>query len=95
MNIKVKLIGFPDLKRIIGSNEVAVQVDGGTFGDLLKHLERTYGPPIRKALLDKKGAIDKSVQVMRNEREWISREDLTFPLNDGECLTFLLMVAGG
>lgn len=95
MNLHVKLIGFPDLKRLIGGNEIALQVQGETLGDLLRHLEAAYGAPIRKALLDAKGIVDRSVQVLRNDREWISREDLSFPLQEGDRLTFLLMVAGG
>lgn len=95
MNLHVKLIGFPDLKRLIGGNEIALQVQGETLGHLLRHLEATYGAPIRKALLDAKGAVDRSVQVLRNDREWLSREDMSFALRDGDRVIFLLMVAGG
>jgi molybdopterin converting factor small subunit len=95
VNLRIKLIGFPDLKRLIGSNEIEVPLEGATFGDLLRQLEYTYGAPVRKALLNEKGGVDGSVQVLLNDREWISREDLSLALTDGDRVTFLLMVAGG
>jgi molybdopterin converting factor small subunit len=95
VNLRIKLFGFPDLKRLMGGNELTVKIDGGTFGDLLGHLEKTYGQPLKKALIGAGGEVDSSVQVLHNEREWISRDDLSHPLNDGDLVTFILMVAGG
>jgi len=95
MRLQVKFIGFPDLKRMIGSNEVSVEMEGNTFGDLLRDLERTYGSPTMREFMEEKGVVDESVQILRNGREWIHREDMSFPFSDGDHLTFLLMMAGG
>jgi len=95
VNICVKIIGFPDLKKNWGSNETTVGLEGRTFGDLLQKLKGAYADAIQKTLLNEKGAVHGSVQVLRNEREWIPREDLSFSLQDGDRVSFLLMVAGG
>jgi molybdopterin converting factor small subunit len=95
MNVRVRLIGFPDLKRLVGGNEVSVSLDGTSFGDLLRRLEESYGSPMRNALLDGKGGVDASVQVLKNERDWMSRDDPAQPLHEGDEITFMLMVAGG
>jgi len=95
VNICVKTIGFPDLKKNWGSNEITVGLEGRTFGDLLQNLKLAYGDAIQKALLNEKRAVHGSVQVLRNERKWIPRGDLSFSLQDGDEVSFLLMVAGG
>jgi hypothetical protein len=95
VKIWVKFVGFPDLRHVIGGKEISVALEQGLFGELIRHLDITYGASIRKGLLDENGHVDQSVQVLINEQDWISREDASFRLNDGDRVTFLLMVAGG
>ncbi|MBI4768624.1 MAG: MoaD/ThiS family protein [Deltaproteobacteria bacterium] len=95
MKVRVKFIGFPDMKRLLGGKEIDIQFEGITFADLLKHLKQLYGEPFHKALLNDRGLVDNSVQVVRNELVQVAREDLSFPLREGDTITFLFMMAGG
>jgi len=95
VKIRVKFVGFPDLRRILGGKEISVALEQGSFGELIRNLNSSYGASIREGLLDENGDVDQSVQVLINEQDWISREDFSFRLSDGDRVTFLLMVAGG
>jgi molybdopterin converting factor small subunit len=95
MRVRVKLIGLPKLARAIGQSEFDVQLDGPTLGHLLRHLEASYGPQVRKDLLTAQGTVNETVQVLRNGSDWIPRDALSTSLDEGEEITFLLMMAGG
>jgi molybdopterin converting factor small subunit len=95
VNVKVRFVGFPDLKRFLGGKEIALRFEGGMFGDLLRHLEQSYGEPLRKALLNDHGLVDDAVQVIRNDITQLAREDLSAPLKEGDVVTFLFMMPGG
>ena len=93
--IAVKFIGFPMLRRKLGENRVEVLLDGSTFGDLLRNLEKTYGPVIRENVLNDRGHVAQNVQVLHNDTLWIERDDMKFALRSGDKVIFMLMVAGG
>ena len=95
MRVRVTFAGLNDLTRAIGAKEVNAEFEGGTFGDLLGHLERAYGAPLRKEVLTPAGTVNETVQVIRNGAEWIGRDALDAPLQEGDGVTFLLMMAGG
>jgi len=86
MNIRLKLAGIQEMEQLIGGREIVLQVEGSTFGDLLSHLQKTYGRPVMKCL---------HCQILRNGKEWIRRDNLTHPLQDGDHVTFLQMMGGG
>jgi molybdopterin converting factor small subunit len=86
MKIKLKLFGFPEVERAVGGQEINLEFDGSTYGDLLNYLHKTYGESIKKAL---------GQQILRNGKEWIRRDDLAYSLQDGDQLSFLRMVPGG
>jgi len=95
LRVTVEFVGLPELRKTIGSKSLRVSLDRGTMGDLLSQLERMYGAPVRKSLLDSKGNIHETIQVIRNGREWLARDNPMAELRDGDRITFLLMVAGG
>jgi molybdopterin converting factor small subunit len=86
MNIKLKFFGFPEVLKMLGKNELDVQVKGATIGDLQHQLEETYGEGIKKIF---------TVQILRNGQEWIKMNDRSHPLGDGDQLSFLNMITGG
>jgi len=86
MKIKLKFFGFPEVERAVGGQEINLEFEGNTYGDLLNYLHHTYGEPIKKTLWR---------QILRNGKEWIKKDDLAHSLQDGDQLTFLQMVAGG
>ena len=86
MDVKVKLYGLRELERLIGGNEISVQMEGNTIADLLHHLTQTYGENFRKSF---------PFQILINGREWIHWKDLSHSLENGDQLSFLLMAGGG
>ncbi len=86
MKIKLKFFGFPELEKKIGGKEIDLDLEGSTYGDLLDYLQKTYGESIKKPLRQ---------QTLRNGKEWIRKDDLAYTLQDGDQLSFLLMVPGG
>jgi molybdopterin converting factor small subunit len=86
MKIKLKFIGFPEVEKKVGGNEIDLDLDGSTYGDLLNYLQKTYGESIQKTLWQ---------QILRNGKEWIRRDDLAYSFRDGDQLSFLRMVSGG
>jgi molybdopterin converting factor small subunit len=95
MLLNVELSGFPDLKRAAGAKAFAVNINGNTFGDLLSHMEQTYGETLRKSWMDDQGKLGFHVRVMLNGKENISRNDLVYSLADGDRVTFFMMITGG
>ncbi len=93
--LNLEFVGFPDLKPIIGGTKIVVNSQCKTFGDALAYLKETYGESIDKAILDDQGHIDQTVQIIRNEKEWIERDDFSAKLYNGDKIAFILMVSGG
>lgn len=95
LNIRVKLVGFPDIRKRLDSDEIQVDLAGSTFGELLRWLQRTHADPARTSLIDGTGRLSSEVMVLRNGREPIPRDRIDFELSDGDQVTFTVIVAGG
>ncbi len=96
MLVRVEFIGLPELRKAAGAKELPMELQEATLGGLLKELVSRHGLIARRNLLDANGlGVEQSVQVLRNGKEWLSREDLNTPLRSGDRITFMLMVAGG
>lgn len=95
MLLNVELSGFPDLKRAAGAKVFSITIEGTTFGDLLTHLEKAYEETVQKSLMDDQGKLGFHVRVMLNGKDSIPRDNLAFPLSDGDRVTFLMMITGG
>lgn len=96
MLVRVEFIGLPELRKAAGAKELPMELQEATLGGLLKELVSRYGLTARRNLLDANGlGVEQSVQVIRNGKEWLCREDLNTPLRSGDRITFMLMVAGG
>ena len=94
-NLKVKFLGLFDLTKLIGNDEFDIHPEGETLGDTLKCLEEKFGPPFRQTILNEKGEVNDVIQVLKNEEEYLLRDDLVYRLEDGDELFFLFMIAGG
>jgi MoaD family protein len=94
--VKVELkIYLPMLSEVVGRDELEVEIDGRTAGDLLAYLTRTYGKRARDALLDDRGELDVEVQLLKNRKDWITQQSLDTPLEDGDHVTIMVLMAGG
>ncbi len=86
MKVKLKFFGFPEVEKRVGGKEIDLDLDGKTYGDLLQCLKKIYGESIKNTLWQ---------QILRNGKEWIRRDDLSYKLEEGDQLSFLRMIPGG
>ncbi|NIM95641.1 MAG: MoaD family protein [Anaerolineales bacterium] len=94
MNVHLKFF-LPSLPGAIGKTELDIDFDGKTVNDLIEHLVNVYGNEARKALYDDQDNLDPMIQILRNGEEWITHDQLGTPLDDGDELIFMLIMAGG
>jgi len=95
LTVSLKLVGFPDLCRRLGTDEIAVEATPVTIGGLLEWLQKTHADPAGTRLLDRDGRVDPAVQIIRNGREWLSPEQLDLALSEGDRIALIVLVAGG
>ena len=95
MNIKVELLGLPTLSSLIGKRS-EVEIAGETVTDLVAHLVKRHGHKVRQILLDQKGDLDSTIQVIVNEESFMPREEISLrTLQDGDKVIILLLAGGG
>ena len=95
MKIKVELLGLPTLSSLIGKRS-EVEITGETVTDLVAHLVKRYGHKVRQILLDQKGDLDSTIQVIVNEESFMPREEISLrTLQDGDKVIILLLAGGG
>ncbi|HSH68315.1 MAG TPA: MoaD/ThiS family protein [Deferrisomatales bacterium] len=95
MEVRVKFVGVPGAVKAVGQKELTVQISQPTLGELLNQLRGTYGAPLGKALFTPQGAVDNAIQILHNGRDFLARDALDQPLDDGDQVTFMMMMAGG
>ena len=95
MNVFVKFIGFPELRNIIEKKSLEVDISGNTFSDLLKHFERKYKDGFKRAVLDSKGNVETTVQVLKNDKLWIKRDNMSEEIKEKDRIIFMRMMGGG
>jgi molybdopterin synthase sulfur carrier subunit len=94
MRVNLKIF-LPMLPEVIGRKELEIVFAGETVNDLIDHLVTRYGRKAEQALYDEKGELDPVVQVLLNGEEWITRDHLDTPLQDGDNVALMVMMAGG
>jgi len=95
LNIKVELLGLPTLSSLIGKRS-EVEITGETVTDLVAHLVKRHGHKVRQILLDQKGDIDSTIQVIVNEESFMPRKEISLrTLQDGDKVIILLLAGGG
>ena len=95
MKVQVESLGLPTLSKLIGKKTEFVMADG-TVADLVTHIVKKHGQKARKILLDEKGGLDMTIQVMINEEGFVPREEYSRRLlKEGDHLKFMLLVGGG
>ncbi len=94
MKIGLKIL-LPALPEAIGSKELEIDFAGETVNDLIEYLVAQYGRKAKQALFDERGQLDPVVQILLNGEEWVTHDRLDRPLQDGDHLFFMIMLAGG
>jgi sulfur carrier protein ThiS len=95
LKIQVESLGLPTLSKLIGK-KTEFSIADGTVSDLVSHIVKQHGQKARKILLDEKGELDMTIQVMINEEGFVPREEYSRrSLKEGDQLKFMLLVGGG
>ena len=95
MKITLEFLGLPTLSSIIGKTK-ELEIPGETVSDLIAFLVKRYGFKVTQILLDSKGNLDNTIQVMVNETGFLPRESLSEKtLQNGDTVRFLLLAGGG
>ncbi len=95
MKVTVEFLGLQSLTQRLGGKRHEIDLPGSTVQELIQAILQRYGQPARRALLDAQGELEMTIQVLHNGREWITHDRLDHELNDGDAVSFLLLVAGG
>jgi len=95
MKIIVEFVSLPNIVRLIGSKILTLDFSGKTVNDLVSDVVEKYGNDVGRLLLDETGRLDMTYRVILNKQEWIFRDQMDRPLQDGDRVTIMLLVAGG
>ena len=95
MAITVDFLSLPNVVKMVGSKTVTMDYAGQTVEGLIRQVAEKYGKDVKKFLLDETGRLDMAFRIMRNKEEWIQSDQMQTPLQDGDRLTIMMLVAGG
>ena len=93
MEVHVKFIGIPEAVKAVGKKEITTQIEQPTLGDLLRKLNSTYGAPLSSAILTDRGDVDEAIQILHNGASFLDRRALGQHLDNGDHVTFMMMMA--
>ena len=95
MKVTAEFLSLPLITQPLGKKKIDIEIHGSTLADLAREL----GSKIKRAkdvLLGSDGIIDNDIQVYINGVVQVRREEIeTKKLNEGDTITFMLLVAGG
>ena len=95
MKINVEFLGFPMVSDVIRKKKLEVNISGETVKDVMDALIKRYGKKVRDAFYDAGGNFDLMIQIALNGKAFIPVDKHHTPLNEGDTLTFMLLLAGG
>ena len=95
MKIQVESLGLPTLSKLIGK-KTEIELPGETIEDLVSYIVTRHGQKARQILLDSKGKLDLTIQVMVNDEGFMPREEYSRRLlKEGDQVKIMLLVGGG
>jgi molybdopterin converting factor small subunit len=80
---------------MIGSKTITMDYSGQTVQELVHQVADKYGKDVARFLLDEKGQMDMTLKVVCNKEEWLKPDQMQRPLEDGDRVTIMMLVAGG
>ena len=95
MKIHVEFLGFPMVSDVVGKKKLELDIPGNTVKNVIDELIRLYGKKVREAFYDEKENFDVTVQMTLNGKTFIPADQHHTPLNEGDTLVFMLLLAGG
>ena len=94
MKIDIEFLGFPMFSDMVGDKKLELDIAGQTVKDLIHELIKRYGREARDSFYDTQGNFDPMIQISLNGNIIPSKEHDT-PLNEGDSLIFMILLAGG
>ena len=95
MKVTVEFLSLPLITQPLGKKKIEFEFNGSTLADLGREL----GLKIKRAkdvLLRSDGMIDDDIQIYINGSDTVDRdESASRKLNEGDLVTFMMLVAGG
>jgi molybdopterin converting factor small subunit len=95
MKINVEFLGVPMISDVIGKKKLELDIAGNTVKDMIDELIGLYGKKVREAFYDERGNFDMAIQITLNGKTFIPADKHQTPLNEGDTLIFMLLLAGG
>jgi molybdopterin converting factor small subunit len=72
-----------------------LDISGNTVKDVIDQLIRSYGKKLKDFFYDEEENFDVMIQITLNGRSLIAANKHHTPLNEGDTLLFMLLLAGG
>ena len=95
MKINVEFLGLPMVSDVVGKKKLELEVSGNTVKDVIEKLINRYGKKVRDAFYDAQGNFDLMIQIALNGKSFIPSDKHHTPLNEGDSLIFMMLLAGG
>jgi molybdopterin converting factor small subunit len=95
MKISIEFLGLPMVSDAIGKKKLELNISGETVKDVIDELIKRHGKKVRNAFFDAEGDFDVMIQTVLNGKSFIPADKHHTPLNEGDTLTFMLLLAGG
>lgn len=95
MKINVEFLGIPMVTDIVGKKKLELELSGKTVKDVVDELIERYGKKVREAFYDAQGNFDLMIQIVLNGKSFILPDKHNTLLNEGDSLTFMLLLPGG
>lgn len=95
MKINLEFLGLPMVSDVVGKKKLDLDLSGNSVKDVIDELIRRYGKRVKDAFYDSQGNFDLMIQIALNGKSFITADKHHTPLNDGDSLIFMLLLAGG
>ena len=95
MSISIEFVSLPTVVKMIGSKTISMDYSGQTVEELVQQVAGKYGKDVARFLLDENGRIDMTLKVVLNKEEWLEHDQVQKPLQDGDNVAIMMLVAGG
>jgi len=94
MQVRIKVLDLPELADLFGRREFHFSFSGENLKDLLRALFDRYGSALEGILLDSRGNWNPTIQIIVKGKLCAEAID-PVPLEEGDCLVFVVFLKGG
>lgn len=95
MKTNVEFLSLPMVSNVVGKKKLELDTSGQTVKDVIDELINRYGKKVKDAFYDAQGNFDLMIQIALNGKSFIPSDKHHTPLNEGDTLIFMLLLAGG